>query len=72
MLAAYSAPQRTADCSDLIAGGTRAELADRLYKDFGIKEDAASDTLLFKVFEQYAGITTREFRELEAGKWGQR
>ena len=55
-----------------IAGGTRAELADRLYKDFGIEEDAASDTLLFKVFEQYAGITTREFRELEAGKWGQR
>lgn len=51
-----------------IAGGTRAELADRLYEDFGIEEDASSDTLLFKTFEQYAGVTTREFRESAASE----
>ena len=51
-----------------IAGGTRAELAERLYEDFGIEEDAASDTLLFKTFEQYAGVTTREFRESAASE----
>ena len=49
-----------------IAGGSRAELAERLYEDFGIEKDAASDTLLFKVFEHYAGVSTHEFRESAA------
>ena len=51
-----------------IAGGSRAELADRLYEDFGIEEDASSDTLLFSVFEHYAGVTTREFRKNTASE----
>ena len=45
-----------------IAVGTRAELADKLFEDAGITEDAASDKLLFRVFEHYAGVTTHEFR----------
>ena len=46
-----------------IADGTRAELADSLFDDFGVTEDPASDKLLFRVFEHYAGIETRAFRE---------
>lgn len=49
-----------------IAGGTRTELAERLYEDAGIEEDPASDKLLFRVFEHYAGVTTHEFREIDA------
>lgn len=48
-----------------IAGGTRAELAGCLFEDFGIEEDPASEKLLFRVFEQYAGIETRAFQDRE-------
>lgn len=51
-----------------IAGGTRAELAERLYEDAGIEEDPASDKLLFRIFEHYAGVTTHEFREIDASE----
>ena len=51
-----------------IAGGTRSELAERLYEDSGIEEDPASDKLLFRVFEHYAGVTTHEFREIAASE----
>ncbi|MEL3907077.1 MAG: ABC transporter ATP-binding protein [Treponema sp.] len=47
----------------LIAQGTRAELAAGLFDDFGIEEDAASENLLLRVFEKYAGIESRAFRE---------
>lgn len=44
-----------------IAQGTRAELAARLFDDFGIEEEPSSDHLLLHVFEQYAGVETHAF-----------
>lgn len=58
-----------------IAAGTRAELADQLFEEAGITEDASSNKLLFRVFEHYAGLTSRDFRDTVApmpdrtGKW---
>lgn len=46
-----------------IANGTRMELAERLYKDAGIEEDPASEALLLRVFEHFAGLTGQVFRD---------
>lgn len=49
-----------------IAAGTRAELADQLFEEAGITEESSSNKLLFRVFEHYAGLTSRDFRDTVA------